>query len=189
MLQLMYAAPFILISVLSFGICLAIPPLRRFALPAIVAPVTFGFFSLATWIGTAIVGGEILKINQGPAVGIHGLAEGIMFYILPGLVSSCAAVAAVRWFERRFLKSRFATKLVFDLIISLIVGGLGAIAGFSWSASWISDRSSLLRLAVAFAFAGLSAAITSLFTFLALRLAINRKLASPQEQAPEKFTL
>jgi hypothetical protein len=186
MLQLIYAAPFILISVLSFGLCLAIPPLRRFALPAIIAPVTFGFFSLAAWIGAALVLGLLLKIHEGPAVGMRGFVEGITFYIFPGLAASCVAVTAIRWLERRFLRSCFAREFVIHLIISLIVGGLAGIAGFAWSASWVSDRTPLLGLTVALAFAGFSVLIASILTFLTLRLAIKRKLASPHEQSTEK---
>jgi hypothetical protein len=44
--QIIYAAPFVLLSVAAFFLCLAVPRLRRYALQAFVAPLAFGACSM-----------------------------------------------------------------------------------------------------------------------------------------------
>jgi hypothetical protein len=62
-LQLLYAAPFFLIAFLAFTVCALVPSLRRFAVSALIAPLAFGFCSLAGWIAFALISGKLLKIN------------------------------------------------------------------------------------------------------------------------------
>jgi hypothetical protein len=45
-MQIIYAIPFVIISVISFFVFLSIPRLRPYALPALAAPVAFGACSV-----------------------------------------------------------------------------------------------------------------------------------------------
>jgi len=52
--QIIYAAPFVLLSVVAFLACLAVPRLRRYALQALVAPVAFGACSIVAFALLAV---------------------------------------------------------------------------------------------------------------------------------------
>src|SRR4029077_13265259 len=91
-MQVIYGAPFILLSLIAFVCSLAIPRLRLYAFRVLVAPVAFGFCS--------IVGmGLILVISHGlglqfanyPLVGMRGEIAGIAIYFIPGLIGAWIA--------------------------------------------------------------------------------------------------
>jgi hypothetical protein len=106
--QFLYAAPFVLLSLISFVGCLAIPRLRQHALPALVAPVAFGVCSILTFV-TIIVAANIITdhfhvdVSPGPLVGIKGILIGVSFYFIPGIVGAWIAVYLTNKFKRRFL--------------------------------------------------------------------------------------
>ena len=91
-MQLMYAAPFILLSLVAFGVFLAVPRLRRRALAALVAPVAFGFCALAGYISWLLISGFVLKLQLGPVEGLHGVFEVLFFFLLPGIAGAWLAV-------------------------------------------------------------------------------------------------
>jgi hypothetical protein len=91
-LQIIYAAPFVLLSLLCFGVFLAVPRLRHFAIAALVAPVAFGFCAIAGYITWVLVCDFVLKIQLGPVEGFHGVIEVLFFFITPGVMGSWAAV-------------------------------------------------------------------------------------------------
>ena len=41
-MQVIYALPFVLLSIVSFLVCVAVPRWRRYSFQALVAPVAFG---------------------------------------------------------------------------------------------------------------------------------------------------
>src|SRR5262244_11577 len=45
-MQVLYAMPFVLVSVLAFLACVIVPRWRRYKFQALVAPVAFGFCSI-----------------------------------------------------------------------------------------------------------------------------------------------
>ena len=45
-MQILYAIPFVLASLVAFIVFVSVPRLRRYALPALVAPVVFGACSV-----------------------------------------------------------------------------------------------------------------------------------------------
>jgi hypothetical protein len=147
-LQLLYAAPFVLIAFLSFTVCTLTPSLRRFALSALVAPLAFGVCSLAGWIAFALISSKLLKINLGPAIGLHGLLEGLLFYAVPGIVASYVAVAIVRRLERLFLRTESARISALRIELALVAFSFGFILTlggierwFGWLSpdSWVRD--------------------------------------------------
>lgn len=105
-MQIIYAAPFILLSLICFAVFTGVPSLRRLALPALVAPVAFGFCSLAAWIAFALIGGYVMHLHSNP--GFLLVIEGLLFYLLPGLIGAWLAIRAVQFLERRFLNTRHA---------------------------------------------------------------------------------
>jgi hypothetical protein len=91
-LQIIYAAPFVLLSLLCFVVFLAVPRLRRFAIAAFVAPVAFGFCAIAGYITWVLVCDYLLKIQLRPVEGFHGVIEVAFFFIAPGVTGSWVAV-------------------------------------------------------------------------------------------------
>jgi len=61
-MQIIDAAPFILLSLIAFGVFVVVPRLRRRAMSALVAPVAFGFCALAGYVSWVLICGFVLKI-------------------------------------------------------------------------------------------------------------------------------
>jgi hypothetical protein len=135
-MQIIYAAPFVLLSLLGFVLCVIVAPMRRFALSALVAPVAFGICSIIGWIGFALVAGDLLKINLGPATGIHGLIEGLLFYALPGVLGSWLAVVVVRFFEWLLLPTEQARKIALRVGITIVAFPFGFVFILASIAHW-----------------------------------------------------
>jgi hypothetical protein len=108
-LQIIYAAPFILLSLLCFGVFLAVPRFRRFALAALVAPVAFGFCAIVGYVAWVLVCNFLLKIQLRPVEGLHGVIEILLFFVTPGILGSWAAAwivgRAVRFWKRSASRS------------------------------------------------------------------------------------
>jgi hypothetical protein len=128
-MQIIYAAPFVFLSVLGFAICLAIPRLRRHALPALVVPVVFGGCSIVGWIAFILVSDSILKINLGATSGLPGVMEGLAFYIVPGLLGAWFATWLVRLSEQCLFASANARSLILAVAAAAVCAGIGGIAG------------------------------------------------------------
>ena len=126
-MQLLYASPFFLIAFLAFTICALIPSLRRFAVSALIAPLTFGFCSLAGWIAFVLISSKLLKIDLGPAIGLHGLLEGFFFYVAPGIVASYMAITIVKRLERLFLRTESARISALRIELTLVAFPFGFI--------------------------------------------------------------
>jgi hypothetical protein len=130
-MQIIYVAPFILLSVLSFVVCLAIPKLRRISLPALVAPVAFGVCSIVGWISFVLVSDFVLKISLGPASGFHGVMEGLAFYLLPGVLGAWFAMWLVRVVERYINRIPMARKIILASAVSAVCAGIGGLVGLA----------------------------------------------------------
>jgi hypothetical protein len=104
-LQIIYAAPFVLLSLLCFGVFLAVPRLRRFAIAALVAPVAFGFCAISGYVAWVLVCDFLLKIQLRPVEGVRGIFEILFFFITPGVLGSWAAIwivgKALRLWKRK----------------------------------------------------------------------------------------
>jgi hypothetical protein len=174
-LQIIYAAPFVLLSILSFAICLAVPSLRRFALPALIVPVTFGFCSIVSWVAFVLIAGHVLKLHLGPATGVHGLLEGLFFYCLPGVLASWVAISAVGFVHRSILRTQIARDIVLRLVISAVAGFAGGIIGFGVAGNSLPYGSVVATLEIASVAAGLSAALAFLLTMRVQRRGRKRK--------------
>jgi hypothetical protein len=136
-MQIMYAAPFIFLALLGFVLCVIVAPLRRFALSALIAPVAFGICSIIGWIAFVLVAGDLLKINLGPATGIHGLIEGILFYVIPGLLGSSLAVVFIRSLEWLFLPTEQARKFALRVVISIVAFPFGFVFSSESIERWL----------------------------------------------------
>jgi hypothetical protein len=164
--QIIYAAPFILLSIISFAVCLAVRALRRFAIPALIAPVTFGFFSIFGWIAFALITERVLKLHLGPATGTHGIVEGLLFYIAPGGIAAWVTIVIERWVERRFLRTRFAKDLMLRLVVSVVAGFAGGIVGFGVASNWLPSGYLFATLVAAVVTAGSVAILAFLLTMM-----------------------
>ncbi len=100
-MQIIYAVPFILVSLTAFSLCLAIPRLRAYAFSALVAPVAFGgcsIFGLALFM----LGVDTIYDSLPRVVAI---AAPLLTYLVSGCVGAWLAIRV-----GRFLKHRFGQK-------------------------------------------------------------------------------
>lgn len=101
-MQIIYAIPFALVSVLAFLLCVAVPRWRRYKLQALVAPVAFGVCSI---VAAALIVLTSDHFNLGlftrPWTGPRDAAPLLLIYIVPGLIGSWAAVLAVTRIAQR----------------------------------------------------------------------------------------
>lgn|GEM_PF-2955457 len=168
-MQIIYAAPFILFSILSFAVCLTVPRLRRFALPALAVPVTFGMCSIAGWILSILIAEFVLKLNLGPAIGFHGVVEGLFFYIFPGILGAWLVVKLIRVFERYFLKTLFARNLILRTVIALIAAFIGGITGLGFATNLLQLGSTVASIWIALLASVVAAVIGFTITLLIQR--------------------
>jgi hypothetical protein len=108
--QVIYAAPFILLSLIAFVCCLAIRRLRRYALQALVVPVAFGFCSIVGMLFTVLTADLLhdrfgLPVNPGPLVGIKGVVISFFIYFIPGVVGAWLAVLLIHRIKQRLRPS------------------------------------------------------------------------------------
>lgn len=101
-MQVIYAIPFVLISVVAFLVCIVVPPWRRYKLHVLVAPVAFGLCSI---VAAATIVRTSDHFNLGlftkPVAGARDAVPLLLIYIVPGLIGGCAAVLAVTKIARR----------------------------------------------------------------------------------------
>lgn len=101
-MAIIYAVPFVLLSILCCLICLAIPRLRLYAFQALVAPVAFG---LSTVVSEVLVGVIFLflkgrfhvPLNLGPTVGV-------VTYVIGGVFGAWLAVVLAGQMRTHFSK-------------------------------------------------------------------------------------
>ncbi len=91
-MQIIYAAPFILISIIAFAVFIAVPRLRRHAIAAAVAPAAFGFWALAGYVTWVLVCMFVLKVQLRPVEGLHGVLDVLFFFIMPGALGSWMSI-------------------------------------------------------------------------------------------------
>jgi hypothetical protein len=97
-----YAAPFILLSIVSCLICLAIPRFREKALQALVAPVAFGFCSVVGMLVIDTLIGHFYGACPCPEFGMKGILVGFCIYAVPGILGAWFAVNLVGRIKRGF---------------------------------------------------------------------------------------
>ena len=166
-MQIIYAAPFILISLAGFILCLFVRDFRRFALPALVAPVAFGVCALAGFALFAVIGLKVLQSLFGSNIGISGWIEGLIFLFSGGL-GAWFAITLIQKLERVYIRTAFARQFVLRLIISLIMFPVGFMASLGLLvrlSRGLSDGS----LITLYGLAMLGAAFISALAFLATR--------------------
>jgi hypothetical protein len=132
--QIIYAAPFVLLSVAAFFACLALPRLRPYALQALVVPVAFGACSI---IAFALIAVTWAMLNERfGLVPPHWapLTVCAIAYVAFGIVG---ARFAVRLVQRRFhssttKKAQGKRTLVLRLVTSFILPHCGAYLSGLW---------------------------------------------------------
>ena len=83
-MPIIYAAPFVFLSLLAFGYCACFPKRRKYAIQAAVAPLAFGVCSIVGLLFFSLL------------VAAHGSATKtaiMLCYVLPGLLGACGAVS------------------------------------------------------------------------------------------------
>ena len=90
-MQVIYASPFVLLSVVSCLLCLAVPRFRGYAFQALVIPVAFGFFAIIGGVSLVLFAHEVLKWTIPPIVGIPGFLILGVVYFIPGLCGAWLA--------------------------------------------------------------------------------------------------
>ena len=119
-MEVVYAAPFVALSIIAFACFLVIPPWRPYAFHALVVPVAFGFCSIVGMtLATALFLALHLRFVNTPVVGLVGIAD----YFFSGLIGSLIAVQSVQRIETRLKttepKRPFATRVVISISIFL----------------------------------------------------------------------
>jgi hypothetical protein len=101
-MQVIYALPFVLLSMLGFLMCVAVPRWRRYRLQALVAPVAFGFCSIVP-MGAIVLTSDHFNLGlfSKPRSGLRDAVPLLSIYFIPGLVGSWCAVATVTKIVRR----------------------------------------------------------------------------------------
>jgi hypothetical protein len=100
-----YAAPFIVVSSVSFLCCLAIRRLRRYALQAMISPLAFGVCSITGMLFIVLTADLFhqrsgLLAFPGPLVGLKGVLVGLLIYFTPGIAGSWVVTSLVRRFKQ-----------------------------------------------------------------------------------------
>jgi len=121
-MQIFYAAPFVLISVIAFAGFLIIPRLRRFAFRALVAPVAFGFCSIVVMVLILLIA-DGLGLRFPPLDRPTGVLLFIGIYFIPGAIGAWIAVEIVTKVETRFLNTQHQRDFAIRTIIALIIFG------------------------------------------------------------------
>jgi hypothetical protein len=101
-MQVIYALPFVVLSMLSFLICAAVPRWRPYKFQALIAPVAFGFFSIVA-AGAMVLTSDHFNLGlfTKPWTGPRDAMPLLLIYFIPGLVGSWCAVAAVKKIARK----------------------------------------------------------------------------------------
>ena len=143
-MQLFYALPFILLSLIAFTGCLIIPRLRQYAVQILVVPVTFGACSLAGLMAGALLanlGPESWNPPAAMVLGLFGFLSG-------GLFGAWIAVIVVRRLER------VAKELLLRGVVALIVLGIVSLLSLAAAENMFPDADSwpsfLLMAAISF---------------------------------------
>jgi hypothetical protein len=174
--QIIYAAPFILLSIVCFAASLVVPSLRRFAVQALIAPIAFGFCSLAAWLISAFILWGLLRLKSNPSYLLP--VEGTFFYLLPGLLGAWLAVTIVRLIEQTFFNTSQARRLGLSVVMACIGGPLGFIVGLAVAGSVLPLGSSYWSFIASLASAGFFA----IFSFT-LCMVFTHKLTTPETGA------
>ena len=92
MLGIIYAIPFVVLSLLAWALCLVVPKLHQYALQALVAPVAFGFCSIVSAV-TIVVSAAGLRRPVPEIAGVGGVLIVIGIYITPGVLGTLLVLA------------------------------------------------------------------------------------------------
>jgi len=159
-MQVFYALPFVLLSLVTFLLFLVIPRFRKYALRALVVPAAFGGLSIVFLLLGAILGDAVVEHLRLGGVQVIAVALEITLYISGGALGAWLAVKVVRRFEEGLLKAPHARELAIRLVIGLIVFGLvsfvsmGVAEGFDTGSDSVRE---FLVMAAASLLVGLSA--------------------------------
>ena len=102
-MQVIYALPFVLLSILSFFVCVAVPRWRRYRFQALVAPVVFAFCSIVS-VGAIILTSDHFNLGLFTKEwsGLREAVPLLLIYFVPGLLGSwCAIMFVGRVVHRR----------------------------------------------------------------------------------------
>jgi hypothetical protein len=95
-MQVIYAAPFIALSIVGFFACLTIPKWRCYRFQALVGRVAFGFCSIVA-MGAVILTSDHFNLGlfTKPWSGPRDAVPLLLIYFAPGVVGSWCAVTVV----------------------------------------------------------------------------------------------
>lgn len=103
-MQIIYALPFILLSGVCFVVCLAIPRFRRCVLPASIAPVAFGFFSIVTAGAVVLIADKFGLLTEPASIDVKSVLIVSLIYFMPGMLGAWLSVLCARRVQRLFSK-------------------------------------------------------------------------------------
>src|SRR5580693_10293904 len=122
-MQIIYAAPFILLSLIAFLVSLLVPKLRPYCFRALLAPVAFGFCSI---VGTGMLSFALNSVHGNPLFN-RPLTDAqsyilvSVFYFPPGLLGAWLAVIVVKRIEHRWLNNEPTRTLAVRAVAAAIV--------------------------------------------------------------------
>ncbi len=94
-MQIIYAAPFILLSMVGAFLCFIMPKLRKYSLQVAAAPLAFGFCSITGMLAVSLLNdysGLHYAVLDEPIIGARGFALMAAIYLLPGVLGAGLAI-------------------------------------------------------------------------------------------------
>jgi len=170
-MQLIYAAPFILLSLALFFVCLIVPRLRPYAFRALVAPVAFGFCSI---VGMALIVLSLNSINRNPLFNrpitdAQTYILDALMYFPPGVLGAWLAVNIVRQIENHWLNTDRSRAFAVRLTVALIVFPPAFILWFGFSDRLLGNDWAISHLALSLPLAVMVAVLAAALTYRAIR--------------------
>ena len=172
---------FMLLGAAAFLVCIAITPVRRYALSAALWFAICGPCSilLLTLAGLTLVAGAFISNNGSPHLihYPHLLSVFGWTYLSIGILITAVVASAAAWLHQ-FLMHRF-TFALFRLYAVAVVSGIGSV--FGWGLSWW-----LMLHGIAYAWAW--SLLSMLLLIAGFGFAAYRSAHSLRGQAPKRFT-
>jgi hypothetical protein len=114
-MEVIYAAPFVSLSLACFFACLLIPKMRPYLLEVSIAPVAFGLCSIVGVLAAVLISdysGIHVTVLDEPVVGTSRLVIFFSIYMAFGLLGTWVAVRCASQFKARLMKLSLVRRLL-----------------------------------------------------------------------------
>ena len=98
-MQIIYLAPFVLLSAISGAIFLVIPRLRRYAMQAAAVPVAFSTCSIVG-MGAIVIAVNYFGALAEPLAGTRGIVAALLVYVICGAAGGWLSTSIIGRIQR-----------------------------------------------------------------------------------------